>query len=294
MAEIVNIKGVDIRFEIHGEGIPIVYTQGGFWTLEKGRAVAERLSPLGYKVLLWDRPNTGESGLIFEGEDLLQIWADKLRELLHYTGLSPAFVSGGSAGGLASLYFAYLYPAEAKGLIFIAPPTDDNEIWENMVGDTFLGSAEMAEKKGMSAALEAQGGMLDLFNWPDQFQRVPYKKQQLLSLNPQVFAETMRVWARSFMAGRRSYLAGLSDEQLATINIPTIIFSGAGGFHPQHTAEALHARLSQSTLVISAEYYAETWDQILRDSEEKSGEYFDAALVGRIDEFVQSVLSTSR
>ena len=294
MAEIVNIKGVDIRFEIHGEGIPIVYTPGGFYPLEKGRLIAERLKPLGYKVLLWDRPNTGESGLIFEGEDLLQIWADKLRELLHYTGLSPALVSGGSAGGLASLYFAYLYPAEVKGLIFIAPPTDDKEIWENLVGDTFLGSAEMAEKKGMSAALEAQGGMLDLFNWPDQFQRVPYKKQQLLSLNPQVFAETMRAWARSFMAGRRSYLAGLSDEQLATINIPTIVFSGPGGFHPQHTAEALHARLSQSTLVISAEYYAEIWDQILHDMEAKGDEYFDAALVGRIDEFVQSVLSTSK
>src|SRR5258705_13453779 len=98
---------------------------------------------------------------------------------------------------------------------------------------------------------------------PPSPRRGSYKKQQLLSLDPQVFAETMRAWARSFMAGRRSYLAGLSDEQLATINIPTIVFSGPGGFHPQHTAEALHARLSHSTLVISAEYYAETWDQIL-------------------------------
>ena len=103
MAEIVNINGCDIRFEIHGEGIPMVYTPGGFWTLERGRAVAERLSPLGYKVLLWDRPNTGESGLLFEGDNLLRIWADKLRELLHHTGHSPAFISGGSGGYLASL-----------------------------------------------------------------------------------------------------------------------------------------------------------------------------------------------
>lgn len=290
MAEFANLKGVDIRFEIHGEGIPIVYTPGGFYPLKQGRVVAERLKALGYKVLLWDRPNTGGSGLIFEGENLLQIWADKLHELLHYTGLSPAFVSGGSAGGLGSLYFAYIYPAEVKGLIFIAPPTDDQETWESMEKETFLERAEAADKQGMIAALEGTGGMWDLFNWPDQFEWVPQKKQQLLSMNPQAFAETMRAWARSLMAGGRPYFAGLSDEQLATINIPTIVFSGPGGFHPQHTAEALHARLPQSTLVISSEYYAETWDQILRDIEEKGGEYFDAALAGRIDEFVRSIL----
>jgi hypothetical protein len=30
MTEIVNLNGLDIRFEIRGEGIPIVYMPGGF------------------------------------------------------------------------------------------------------------------------------------------------------------------------------------------------------------------------------------------------------------------------
>ena len=290
MAEIVNLNGFDMRFEIHGEGIPIVYTPGGFWTLERGRAVAERLKPLGYKVLLWDRPNTGESGLLFQGDNLLQIWADKLRELLHNTGHSPAFVSGGSGGYLTSLYFAYVYPTEVKGLILISPPTDDKETWENIKKDTFLERADAAEKKGMAAAIESASGMWDFFNWPDQFERVPQKKQQLLSMDPLVFAETVRAWARGLTASGPPYLAGLSDEQLATIKIPAIVFSGSGGDHPQHTAEVLHERLPQSELVISAEYYAEAWDQILRDMEEKGGEYFDASLAGRIDEFVRSIV----
>jgi len=92
------------------------------------------------------------------------------------------------------------------------------------------------------------------------------------------------------MASGPPYLAGLSDEQLATIKIPAIVFSGSGGDHPQHTAEVLHERLPQSELVISAEYYAEAWDQILCDMEEKGGEYFDASLAGRIDEFVRSIV----
>jgi pimeloyl-ACP methyl ester carboxylesterase len=242
-------------------------------------------------VLLWDRPNTGESGLLFEGANLFQVWADKLRELLHYTGFSPAFVAGGSAGGLGSLCFACHYPGEVKGLILMAPPTDDKDFWNFIIQSTFLASAEMAEKSGMYAAIEAQSGMGDLFNWQEQLQRVPQKKQQLLSMDPIIFAKVMRIWAHSLTASGHPHLAGLSDQQLATISIPAIIFSGASDDHPRHTAEALHKKLAKSKLVITTEYYAETLDQIMQDSAEKGDEYFDAAFADRIDEFVRSVIS---
>ncbi len=76
---------------------------------------------------------------------------------------------------------------------------------------------------------------------------------------------------------------------LATINIPTIVFSGLDaidGLHPQHTAEALHARLPKSTLVITSVDYAEIVEQMLRESDEQG----DTPLVGRMDEFVRSIL----
>jgi pimeloyl-ACP methyl ester carboxylesterase len=290
MSEIVNLNGLDMRFELHGEGIPIVYTPGGFWSLERGRAMAESLKPLGYKVLLWDRPNSGESGLLFHGENLLRIWADQLHQLLQYTRHSPSFLSGGSLGYLASLYFAYIYPTEVKGLILASPPTDDRELWENFTKGTFLEPAAAAEGHGMAAALEATGGMWDLFDWSDQFEHLPQKKEQLLAMDPMEFANTMRAWAHSLTGGGRAYLAGLTDEQLATIHIPAIVFSGWNELHPRHTAEALHAKLPKSRLVITTEYYAETLDQIIRMSEEKGGEYFDTALAPQMDEFVRSLL----
>jgi pimeloyl-ACP methyl ester carboxylesterase len=290
MTEIANLNGFEMRFEIHGEGIPIVYTPGGFWPLERGRAVAERLKSLGYKVLLWDRPNTGESGLWFQGENLLGIWADKLHELLHYAGHSPTFLAGGSGGYLASLYFAYVYPAEVKGLILISPQTDDQEIWGQITNGTFRELAEVAEQQGMAAVVERAGGMCDFFEWPDQFERLPQKKQQLLSMSPVTFAETMRSWAHSLTIGGRPYFAALTDEQLAGINIPAIVFSGMDDLHPPHTARALHDRLPMSELVITSEYYADRLDEIRRESEEKGGEYFDVAQVDRMDEFVRSIL----
>jgi 2-hydroxy-6-oxonona-2,4-dienedioate hydrolase len=288
MTKIVNLNGSDIRFEIHGEGVPVVYTPGGFWTLERGRALAERLSSLGYKVLLWDRPNTGESGLMFQEDNLLRAWADQLHELLLYTGHSPACIAGGSGGLLSSLYFAHAYPEELKALILISPPTDDKEFWGAVIQGTFLELADAAEQRGMAAALESLGGPWDFFEWPDQFARVPQKKLQFLALSPMIFAEAMRAWALAFMADGRPHLAGLSDKQLAAINIPALVFSGAGGIHPQHAAEILHAKLPQSELVISSEYYAETWAQILEE-EEKGGDYYDTALAERIDEFIRSM-----
>jgi pimeloyl-ACP methyl ester carboxylesterase len=161
--------------------------------------VAERLKTLGYKVLLWDRPNSGASGLIFEGENLLRIWADQLHELLHHTGHAPAFISGGSGGYLASLYFAYVYPTEVKGLILISPPTDNQEILEAITKGTFLEPAETAEQHGMIAVIEATGGMWDFFDWPDQFKRIPQKKGQLLAMDPTAFARTMRGLGRAHL-----------------------------------------------------------------------------------------------
>ena len=291
MAETVTLNDVEMRFEVHGEGIPIVYTPGGFYPLEKGRLFAERLKTLGYKVLLWDRPNTGASGLLFEGENIFQVWADRLCELLDYTGFSPAFVAGGSAGGLCSLYLACVHPEVCKGLIFMAPPTDDQGFWNFIIYSTFLAPAEIAEKNGMNAVIEASSGMGDLFNWQDQFQRVPGKKQQFLSMNPLMFTKAMSTWAHSLTAGGHPHLAGLSDGRLASINTPSIIFSGASEDHPLHAAEVLHEKLSKSELVVTTEYYAETMAQILQDSAEKGDEYFDAAFVGRIDEFARSLIS---
>lgn len=61
----------------------------------------------------------------------------------------------------------------------------------------------------------------------------------------------------------------------------------------QHTAEALHMRLPQSTLVISSEYYVEIWDQILHEMEAKGDEYCDAALAGRMIFFMNIPIGTN-
>ena len=288
MSEI-KLGDLEVRFEIHGAGIPIVFTPGGFSSLDQARPLAQALAGIGYKVLLWDRPNTGGSSLAFDRDDMLQLWADTLHALLEHTN-HKCFVAGGSAGSLTSLRLAHARPEGIRGLIVIAPPNDAPQMWQGLAAETFLKRAAIAEEHGMAAALEAAGSVWDFFDWPDQFTRAPHKRQQLLSMNPHGFAARMRAWANFTMMGEHPERAGLSDAQLGTIKMPAIIFSGLDDVHPQHSAEALHARLPQSTLVISSQHYAQELPQILRDMQEKGPQYFDVALVGRIDEFVQSTL----
>ena len=290
MSETFKLGDLEVRFEVHGAGIPIVFTPGGFSSLDQARVLAQALAGIGYQVLLWDRPNTGGSSLAFDQDDMLQLWADTLHALLEHTNHRPCFVAGGSAGSLTSLRLAHTRPEGIRGLIVIAPPNDAPQMWQGLAAETFLKRAAIAEEHGMSAALGAAGSVWDFFDWPDQFTRAPHKRQQLLSMNPHEFAVRMRAWANFTMMGEHPERAGLSDAQLGTIAMPAIIFSGLDDVHPQHSAEALHARLPQSTLVISSQHYAQELPQIMQDMQEKGAQYFDVALVGRIDEFVQSTL----
>jgi pimeloyl-ACP methyl ester carboxylesterase len=286
----IKLGNLEVRFEVHGAGIPIVFTPGGFSSLDQARGLALALTDIGYRVLLWDRPNTGGSSLAFEQDDMVQLWADTLHALLEHTNLKPCFVAGGSAGSLTALRLAHARPEGIRGLIVIAPPNDAPQMWQGLAAETFLKRAVIAEEHGMAAALEVAGSVWDFFDWPDQFARAPHKHAQLLAMNPHEFAARMRAWARVTMMGEHPERAGLSDAQLAAIAIPSIVFSGLDDVHPQHTAEALHARLPQSTLVISSQHYAQALPQIVQDMQEKGPQSFDLALVGRIDEFVQSTL----
>ena len=42
MPEMLVVDGLEMRFEVHGDGIPLVYTPGAFYRLESARPVAER------------------------------------------------------------------------------------------------------------------------------------------------------------------------------------------------------------------------------------------------------------
>lgn len=288
MPELAKLNGFEMRFEVHGEGTPVVYTPGAFYRLENARPVAEALELRGYRVLLWDRPNTGGSGLLFEGDNLLRLWADKLHELLQHLRFTPAYVAGVANGLLASLHFATRYPTEVKGLVLIAALTEDQGWWQPVLEASFLRPARLIEQEGMAAALEREAGRWGVLDWQEQFQVAPHKQQQLLAMNPQAVAATLRAWARAYTWPGRVCFGGLTDQDLARLDIPAIVFSGPDQAHSPDHARALHEALPRSELVISAAHHGQRWDAILQQTAESdSFEYFAASLASRIDSFIR-------
>lgn len=295
MPETVTLGGFPLRFELHGEGIPVVYTPGAFFSLESSRVVAEALVPVGYQVLLWDRPNTGASGLLFEPQHYLRQWADKLDVLLEHVGWSAAYIAGVINGLLASLHFATWYPDRVRGLVLVAAPTGDHQWWQAVAEATFLEPARVIEKDGMAAALALGDGHWGVFDWPEQFDLAPHKREQLLTMEPAKAADTLRAWSDGYLASGRVWAGGLTDEQLGNLTAPAIVFSGPGElsraypFHGPEDARRLHHALPRSELVISSECLGARWPRVLEQVEQEGN--FDplvAALAARIDEFIRS------
>ena len=62
------------------------------------RELADALAGHGQRVLIWDRPNTGDSDVCFNGASESEMQADELAGLLRALDLAPAVIVGGSGG----------------------------------------------------------------------------------------------------------------------------------------------------------------------------------------------------
>ena len=74
--------------------------------------------------MIWDRPNTGSSGLTFEGSGAeVEMQCDFLHLLMAHIGWRPAVLWGEGAGGLLALTHALRYPDDVAGLILDSLPS---------------------------------------------------------------------------------------------------------------------------------------------------------------------------
>src|SRR5271169_6437864 len=95
-----TVDGVSISYEVSGQGRPWVITPGGRFSKDYPgvRELAEGLAGEGNRVLIWDRPNCGESDVCFRGASESAMQADILAGLLSHLDMTPAVIAGGSGG----------------------------------------------------------------------------------------------------------------------------------------------------------------------------------------------------
>lgn len=241
----IDIDGTPIAYEVVGEGAPWVVTPGGRFSKETPgiRELAEHVAAAGNQVLIWDRPNTGASGVCFTGASESDMQADHLAGLLEALGMAPAIVVGGSGGARVSLLVAARHPHVVEKLA----------VWwisGGIFGLLTLGvvycgeSIRAAWQEGMEAVVE-------LPEWAEVLERSPTNRERMLALDPQRFVEKLEEWMAVYCPTPGSIVPGLPDETFARMRMPTLVFrSGLSDpYHTRATSEGLHALIPGSQLV---------------------------------------------
>src|SRR6476469_7968619 len=165
---------LDIAYELIGEGRPWVITPGGRFSKDDGgiRELAEALAERGNQVLIWDRPNCGESDVCFTGESESAMQADTLAALLTQLGMVPGVIAGGSGGSRVSMLTAARHREVASGLA----------LWWISGGAFGLMSLGL-HYCGQSLVNAWQGGMEDVValpEWEEVLERNPSNRQRFL------------------------------------------------------------------------------------------------------------------
>jgi pimeloyl-ACP methyl ester carboxylesterase len=241
----VIVDGLRLAYDIIGDGPrTAVITPGGRFSKDSPGvpALSERLADAGLRVVIWDRPNCGESDLSFTGENESVMHADALAGLLRALGLGPALVVGGSAGSRVSLLTAIRHPDVVERLFVL---------W---ISGGAVGLAALAFYYCHESLAAAEfGGMeavADLPGWKEQLARNPRARETLLRQDAGAFVDTMKQWAKGYFPRENSPVPGLVPSDLAALSMPVMVLrSGISDFHhPRETSEAVHSMIPGSQI----------------------------------------------
>jgi pimeloyl-ACP methyl ester carboxylesterase len=240
-----DIGGIGVAYDLIGDGKKTaVITPGGRFSKDTPgvRELAQKLAQGGLRVLIWDRPNCGESDLSFQGKSESILNADTLAGLVRALKLEPALLIGGSAGSRVSLLTAIRNPGVAERLFLL---------W---ISGGALGLAVLAyhycHDQLASAAMGGMPAVAALPAFKESLTRNPGNRDRLLGQDTSTFIQTMKTWAEAFVPAADSPVPGTSAAQLRALKMPTMILrSGESDFHhPRVTSEGVHALIPGSQI----------------------------------------------
>ena len=241
-----QVNGIAIAYDVVGDGgQPWVITPGGRFSKDYAgvRETAEALAGHGKHVVIWDRPNCGESDVCFDGDTESSLQADALAGLLRFLGLAPAVIVGGSGGARVSLLAAARHPDVAAGLA----------MWWVSGGPYGLMSLGV-HYCGNSIAAAWQHGMeavVALPEWQEVLERNPANRDRILAQDRGEFIARLESWMLAYCPRDDQLVPGLPDADVRAMTVPTLIFNSgtADVHHTRATTEALSALIPTAQLV---------------------------------------------
>jgi pimeloyl-ACP methyl ester carboxylesterase len=228
-----HIRGVSLNYEILGDTGPCVALQpGGRRAGSALRPLALKIAEAGYRVVIYDRRNTGLSSIAIDGESENQEWADDLDALLREIDARPAFVGGSSSGCRLALLLALQHPEAVHGLL-LWRVTGGAHAAEHLTNQYYTSHIEAARRGGMEEVCR-------LDHWREVIAINRQARDALLAFDPEDFIGRMNWWRRSFQAGAEHPVIGLSPAELRSMTMPACIAPGMDPVQPLTAGQAAH------------------------------------------------------
>ena len=198
-----SVNGINLYYEIHGTGTPLILLHGGFGTFETFSALTPTLV-LDHQVIGVDLYGHGRTALT-NRPLRFESMADDIAGLIHQLGLEKAAVLGYSLGGAVALQTAIRHPERVNKLVLISTPF---------------------KRTGWHPEMQTGMGFIA----PEFFVGTPPHDAYIsVAPNPEDFPR--------FVANMREALSQDYDwtEQVSALKMPTLIIAGdSDGLPPSH------------------------------------------------------------
>ena len=227
------INGASLRYEVLGTAGPwVAISPGGRRKLENNRPLAQRIAAAGFRVLIHDRRNCGQSDLLF-GSAMQEhaVWADDLHALLLRLDAHTAFVGGASSGARLALHYALRYPESVQGLLLwrvTGGATAARHLADQYYGDYVV----LAERGGMAAVCESE-------QFRELIAERPAARDELMRITREKFIAGMSDWRDQFLGLADQEVLGASEVQLRGLAVPVLVIPGNDIIHVRAAGAAL-------------------------------------------------------
>ena len=111
----VEVNGVNLWYEVSGDGEPVMQIHGGGFGHSNFAPATPELAKE-FKVVDYDMRGYGKSDRPVQEYDM-EVWADDLAGLLDALGIERAHVHGTSMGGMIAIVFAGKYPERTRSVV---------------------------------------------------------------------------------------------------------------------------------------------------------------------------------
>jgi pimeloyl-ACP methyl ester carboxylesterase len=135
----------------------------------------------------------------------------------------PAFVGGSSAGARTAMRFYIRFRNDVRGLLLM-----------RVTGGAFAAGRLPENYYGQFIKAAEQGGMAAVCATEQYQERIagnPQTRDRLMAMDPKQYIKVMSNWQDQFIASTKMEVFGMTDADLASIAVPTVVIPGNDQTH---------------------------------------------------------------